>query len=265
MKNRVKALTAVLALLTVASVYSQFGQRPGGRGMGGPPRGPDLGGAMGKLFGNNSAFSATMESQMTSPSGEQNMTMTGKLAFDNGQSRFEMDMSEMKGAQRPPEATAQMKAMGMDKMVSITVPDKKVVYLVYPNLQAYVENPIQNQEVAKSESDFKVEITELGKEAVDGHPCVKNKAVVTDKEGNKHESTVWNATDLKNFPIKIETTEQAHKMTMLFKDVKLSKPDASLFEPPSDCKKYDNFMSLMMQQGMRGMGRGGMGAPPGQQ
>ena len=64
--------------------------------------------------------------------------------------------------------------------------------------------------------DFKVEMTEIGKETVDGHPCVKNKVVVTDKENKKHESTVWNATDLKNFPIKIQTQEQGGNATMLF-------------------------------------------------
>jgi hypothetical protein len=44
---------------------------------------------------------------------------------------------------------------------------------------------------------------------------------------------------------------------MLFKDVKLSKPAASQFEPPADYKKYDSMMSLMMEH----MG-GGMGMPP---
>jgi len=62
---------------------------------------------------------------------------------------------------------------------------------------------------------------------------VKNKAVVTDDQGNKTESILWNATDLKNFPVKIETTRDGHKSTMLFRDVKLGKPDASQFEPPA--------------------------------
>ena len=65
-----------------------------------------------------------------------------------------------------------------------------------------------------------METTELGKDTVDGHPCVKNKVIVTDNEGSKHESTVWNATDLKNFPVKIETDRTGRQtMTMLFKNV----------------------------------------------
>jgi hypothetical protein len=80
---------------------------------------------------------------------------------------------------------------------------------------------------------------------------------VTDDQGNKTESLLWNATDLNNFPVKIETTQEDRKTTMLFKDVKLSKPAASQFEPPADHKKYDSMMSLMMEK----MG-GGMGMPP---
>jgi hypothetical protein len=262
MKNQVRTLVATLAMLALVPAYAQHGQRPGGMGMGGPPRGPEFGGSMAKLFGNNTAFTASMEMQSTHSSGEQPLTMPGKICFDNGKSRFEMDMSEMKGAQMPPDAAAQMKAMGMDKMVNITLPEKKAHYLVYPNMQAYAEMPIQNPEAAKAATDFNIEITELGKETLDGHPCVKNKAVVTDKQGVKHESTVWNATDLKNFPIKIESTEEGHKTTMVFRNVKLEKPEASLFEPPSDCKKYDNIMSLMMQRAMGGRGPA-MGMPPG--
>jgi hypothetical protein len=89
---------------------------------------------------------------------------------------------------------------------------------------------------------------------------VKNKAVITDKEGNKQESTVWNATDLKNFPVKIQTIEQGNNVTMLFKNVSTAKPAASLFEPPSGYTKYDSIQSMMMQQVLKQMG-GGTGFP----
>ena len=57
---------------------------------------------------------------------------------------------------------------------------------------------------------------------------------------------MWSATDLKNFPVKVETTEGGNTVTMLFKDVKLEKPDAALnLEPPSDYKKYGDMMTMM--------------------
>jgi hypothetical protein len=97
-----------------------------------------LGGAMSKLFGDNQAFSAGLEMQVTDKSG-QPMTMPGKLSFDTGKSRFEVNMADMKGGQMPPNAAAQMKSMGMDQMVTIARPDKKAAYLIYPGMQSYAE------------------------------------------------------------------------------------------------------------------------------
>lgn len=165
------------------------------------------------------------------------------------------------GSATPAKDAAQMKAMGMDKITTISRPDKKVSYQLYPGMKAYVETAMQDSDATKNESDFKVETTELGKETVDGHPCVKNKVVVTDDQGKKFESTVWNATDMKNFPVKLETTQEGHNMTLLFKDVKLTKPDAALFEPPSDHKKYGNMMEMMQEGMMKRMG-GSLPMPP---
>jgi hypothetical protein len=151
--------------------------------------------------------------------------------------------------------------MGMNSMVMISRPDKKISYMIYPGMQAYAENPLQDRETTASAADFKVETTELGKDTVDGHPCVKTKFIVTDDQGAKHESVVWNATDLKKFPVKIETVQQGQTMTILFKDVNLAKPDAGLFDPPSDYTKYDSMQAMMRAQMMKRMG-GGVGMPP---
>jgi hypothetical protein len=218
----------------------------------GPPSGPQLGGAMDKLFGENQAFAATLELQTTDTSGK-TIIMPGKISFDAGKSRFEVNMTDVQGSQMPPDAAAQMKSMGLDQMVMLVRPDKKAAYLVYPGLQSYVLNNLSETESVATNNDNKVETTELGKETVDGHPCVKNKAVITDKDGSKQESTVWNATDLKNFPVKIQTIEQGNNVTMLFKNISVAKPAASLFEPPSGYTKYDSVQSMMMQQMMKRM------------
>ena len=253
MKKHLVVLSTFITGLTLSIAHAQPGMMRGG-----PPPGPRLGGDMAKIFGENSAFSANLEFHH-SLSGDE-VTMPGKIAYLDGRSRFEMDMTEMKGSRMRPESMSHMKQMGMDKTVSISRPDKKVTYIVYPGLQAYIENPIQDPNAGKPESDFKTEVTKLGEEKVDGHDCIKNKVVVTDSEGKTHTSTVWNATDLKKFPVKIESVENGSTATMLFKDVKLSKPDAAQFEPPTDFKKYDNMMALMQQEMMKRMG-GGMGTP----
>ena len=252
MKNSTTMLLAVLCL-SIGSVHGQMG-RPGG--MGASRNGPQITAAMAKLFGQNSAFSADVESQ-TQMSKDNTVTMPGKIAFDSGKSRFEMNMSDAKGSGMSPQMAAQMKSMGMDSLVTISRPDSKTL-VIYPGLQSYIEIPGQDSGTNKSGADFKIQVTELGKETVDGHPCVKNKAVVTDDEGKTHESTVWNATDLKNFPVKIESAEQGVASTMLFKNIKLSKPEASLFETPSGYKKYDDQMQLMQAEVMKRMGGSAM-------
>lgn len=103
-------------------------------------------------------------------------------------------------------------------------------------------------------------MTELGKETVEGHGCLKNKAEVSDKKGKKRDYTVWNATDQKKFPVKIESKDSNTNMVMLFKDVKFDNPEASQFEPPASYKKYDSVMSMMQQEMMKRMG-GGMNMP----
>ena len=250
MKIYLRSLLFTVLCVNLAA-HAQMGSAPG----------PRFGGPMDKLFGKNQAFSATLDMQMKPASGGSVVEVPGKIAVDSGKSRFEMDMSEMKGHQMSPETAAHMKAMGMDKMITVSLSQDKTAYVIYPDMHAYVQMSIQNPDAAKPESDFKMETTELGKETVDGHPCIKNKVVVTDQEGNQHESTVWNATDLKKFPIKIEQDEEGHQVTMLFKDINFSKPNASLFQPPTGYTKYDNMGAMMHEEMMKHIG-GGMGSPP---
>ncbi len=239
----------------VVTVQAQFG--PPARG---GSSGPQFGGVIGKLFGDNQAFSATMEFQTADPGGSGKViTMPGKLSFDAGKSRFVMNMADLQGSHMTPDAAAHMKAMGMDQMVAIGRPDKNVSYLIYPGLQSYVENPLPP--AAGTNSNSKIETTELGKETVDGHACVKNKVVVTDNEGVKHESTVWNATDLKNFPVKIVADENGRQVVMQFKNISLTKPAASEFDAPSGYTKYANLQTMMQTEMMKKMGNG-MGMPP---
>jgi Domain of unknown function (DUF4412) len=252
MKNPLNCILLVLLCLNLPA-YAQMG----------PATGPQFGGPMDKLFGAHQSFSATLDMRMKVGDNGSPVDVPGQIAVDSGKSRFEMNMSEMKGHQMSPEAAAHMKAMGMDKMVSISLPAEKTVYLIYPDMKAYVEMPIPNADEGAT-NDLTMQTTELGKETVDGHACVKNKVVMTYKDGNRHECTVWNATDLNKFPIKIVQDEEGHQVTMLFKDIKFSKPDANLFKPPTDYTKYDNMQTMIREQIMKRMG--GMGMPaPGQQ
>jgi len=253
MKIKLSSLLGVALCLGLFPAQAQLG----GGGMP-APQGPSFGGSLSKLLGDNSAFSAVIEIQTKGPSGD-DVAIPGKMAFQDGKSRMEIDLSKAMGANMPAEAVAQIKAMGMDSIVIISRPEKKTSYTSFPGLRAYLETAIPDNETPEATSKYKVESTELGKETVDGHPCIKNKVVVTDDKGTNHISTVWNATDLKKFPVKIEATESGKPMTMLFKQVKLAKPEESQFAAPSDFKRYDSYTTLIMEEMMK---RQGGGSPP---
>ena len=89
----------------------------------------------------------------------------------------------------------------------IVRPDLNTASTVYPRLHSYTEHELRNSDAIKPESDFAVETTELGKEMLDKHPCIRNKLVITSRIGTKHEFTVWNAIDLNEFPVKVQTVE----------------------------------------------------------
>src|SRR6266404_5910467 len=89
MKKQLR-FTAALALClcsTPATSQAQFG------GQGGSP-GSAFGGSMAKLFGDNTTYSATLDSQVKSDSGGDPMSVPAKLTYDQGKTRFEMDLSK---------------------------------------------------------------------------------------------------------------------------------------------------------------------------
>lgn len=254
MKTYLLILTATLLCLDLTPVHAQFGRTPGG---------PRFDGALTKLFGDNPAFSATLENQIKPASGDA-ITMPGKMAFDGGKARFEMSLSDAKGLKMPPDAAEQMKAMGFDQLINITLPEQKVTYLIYPGLQSYVENALPAAKTGTNDAST-VTITAVGKETVDGHPCVENKVVVIGEQGATNEFSVWNATDLNKFPVKIFRVEQGNEITMLFKDVALTKPAATSFQVPAGYTRYDNMQTMMQTEMMKKLGGGaggGFGLPP---
>jgi hypothetical protein len=253
MKKHFAILTLAIVGFGLMPAYSQFGAAPGGF---------QFGGAMSKLFGNNQTFTADLEMQTKDSSGDA-IALPGKVTFDSNKSRFEVDMTQFQSAQMPPESAEQMRYMDMKHIVIIRRPDQNATYMIYPGMQTYLENALQNPETAAAADDFKVETTELGKETVDGHPCVKSKVVVTGKDGTKHEFTIWNAVDLKNFPVKIYQAEQGNEstMTLTFKNIAFTKPAASLFDPPSDYTRYDSMRSMIQSVMFKHMDGDGNSSP----
>ena len=99
----------------------------------------------------------------------------------------------------------------------------------------------------------------LGKETVAGHPCVKNKVTMTAGDKQTQEFTVWNATDLKDFPVQIQTAAKEGSLLMRYSNIKFVKPDAAQFEPPTGYTAYTDIQQMMVAAMQKMMSR--MGAP----
>ena len=256
---RIGAFIVAAACLTAPVV---FGQRMFGGGA------RDFGnGQLAKIFGMNQSFTATADVTIADKSRTAPIEMESAYAVLKGNVRTDTDMASMKGVNMPPQAIAQMKQMGMDRTISIYRSDKKLAYLVYPGLKAYcVINPAETQTDKAQPKEPKIESTVIGKDTVDGHPCVKNKVTITTDDGKEHEIIVWKAGDLKDFPIQTEMQSGGATITTHFRDIKTSAPDASLFDPPSDFKAYASMQEMMMANMQRMMPPGGMpphgAAPP---
>lgn len=219
-----------------------------------PGAGPaGMSAALTKLFGDIKAFTANAEVQALDGEQKELASMPMDFAMLDKKIRVEIDLLQVKSRNMPPGATATLKQMGLAHVVSIIRPDTKMLYVFYPEAQASLVTPLSN------EGDSKVTKAPQGKEKLDGHPCVKNKVTIKDEKGETVEATTWNATDLKDFPLQIQTKEKENTSFVRFKQVKLEKPDAKLFEVPPGYTQYSNQQDLV--QGVMRKVMGGPGAP----
>lgn len=245
-------LIAVLAVFGSSLIQAQ---------MPSPGLSPGMSDAMAKVFGTNLYYSATLHTEVNMPSQNQSVSMSGKMYFSGGSSRSEMDMTQMAGNAVPPKAIEQMKSMGMDKMVAISQQDQKMVYMIYPGLKAYAK--VQEPDAGSTTNSLKVDSAELGKETLDGHPCVKKQFTITDPaSGQQVIMITWNATDLKGVPIQVQQTAPGNDgtgtntTTMHYTDISLTKPDADLFMPPAGYTAYTDVQTMMQTEMMKKMGGG---------
>lgn len=202
------------------------------------------------LFGENQSFVADMEVISAGKEGE--VSMISHMSVNDGKCRFEFNVAEIKGTLMPPDAAEQMKSMGMDRTIVISRDNGRDITLVYPGLSGYVAMPAPRATQAGGALEaVKMDMHEIGTETVDGHKCIKNRIIVTDNRGAKHESTAWNAKDMKNFPIMIKMNEGGMDVTMHFRNVSFAAPDEAVFAPPSGCTKYPSVPAMMQQALMK--------------
>jgi len=227
------------AALVASSVVGAHGQVAGGG-----PSPASMNSALVRLLG-PSNFIANATVTVKDTNGTQVLSTPMEFALLDGKVRAQIDQSQTKSKEMSPAVAASLMQLGLSRVVSVIRPDKQAVYIIYPDKKAMVKMPISKEDAEAAARTPKIQKTVLGKETIDGHPCVKTKVIMTLGTSQPIEAITWNATDLKDFPIQIETTERGHTSVILFRQLRFTRPDPGLFEAPAGFATYPNPHELM--------------------
>jgi outer membrane lipoprotein-sorting protein len=234
MKLLARLIAAAILALIVCSSPAQLA--PGAGDM------PGLDKAMRKLFEKVEGFTST--TLMTIGGGGQNVTLTVSISMLNGDSRTEVDLAKMEGASIPAEMLNQLRAAGMDRMVTMSYAKDGRSLMIYPGMKAYAEFGGAKAANGK-EPECTMEKTVTGMEDIGGKSCEKCSVKFKCEGSPDVTMTVWADKGHKDRPVKIATSQDGVNLTMEFKDFKEAKPDAKLFGRPTEYKKYNSVDELM--------------------
>lgn len=85
--------------------------------------------------------------------------------------------------------------------------------------------------------DATIDRSPAGTDTVDGHACKVENLTVTSHNGKATKMKVWEADDLKGFPVKVEMQTEKGPVTVEYKDISFDAPAVSLFTHPQDCRQ----------------------------
>lgn len=208
-----------------------------------------------QLFGDHKAFSSRLDLRMIDAAGKEMVKTPMDFALMDGKIRVQVDITQIKSSSMDADSLSLFKKAGMDLVISILRPDQGKSQVIFPNAKAMASEPLPEADAAAFLDKYQVSAKEMGKENVGSHPCIRKAVTVTSSRGKKVEGTVWYAQDLKGFPVKIMLPEGGATVDMTFVEVKLSKPDASLFQAPAGTAQYANVEKLLQERVFQALGK----------
>jgi len=219
---------------------------------GGNAQGPKFGSdpALKAVFRKFQAFSGELQVNMVQD--KTSLSMLIQVEVRSGNSRTEMDMRTFKGAELEQESLDQMMALGFNPMVTLTLEDGALIYVLYPSLKAYASQK-SSPKPGAPQGEAKVMEKDLGEELIETHPCVKRQLLVTVPGSKPKELIIWAARDMGEFPVKVEYSEKGEPYSLSFRKVSFAEPEASSFELPKDYTAYGSVRELMQGEMSKAM------------
>ena len=225
---------------------------------------PFLAAALSEVFTDSRAFSATAVLQTAGDKAGQGIPLG--FATLNGNMRWFLNLDQARSSRLEPELVGMLRDAKLSQVLLIMRPKTNAI-LAVPGLKQWFEFPLPKSEALTEKAGEKVgflQKNEVARETVEGHPCVKYRLSLPKDRGSNEQAFVWQATDMKNFPIKFQTTVNGEPMTLTFRQVNQSSPDPRHFEAPAG---YTNgggpeaLMQRVLMGALGGAGLGGLGSP----
>jgi hypothetical protein len=112
-----------------------------------------------------------------------------------------------------------------------------IVHRAKSSAGIWVALPMVPEAMGVLSQSIQVDKRSLAEETIDGHPCVKRSALLTDTGEPASKLLIWNGADLRDFPIQIQGSCKGGAFLMRLWNVRFTKPDAGRLDPPPGYKE----------------------------
>lgn len=188
------------------------------------------------------AFSGRAKIGMSNGTDQNPGTISCNIAFLSDKMRVDVDSFDP-GTNVPPAEAANVKNIRSSILLR---PDRNRMYLIFPQFRAYVELSYSRGAGQDPVPPAVITRNPLGKEAVGIQPCLKSQWNISEVNGDTYDLTVWNATNLDNFPIQIRLGPPTALLE--FEDLHMQAPDSGLFETPSGYVRYEGVKEILSKE-----------------
>jgi outer membrane lipoprotein-sorting protein len=143
---------------------------------------------------------------------------------------------------------------GAMSSVTITRQDRKVMWMLMPEMKTYTEMPLDGSQPGDL-SGYQMEFTEVGSETLNGMATTKGKLIMTGPKGETFGGFMWKTPQGIMVKMDALAMKQGSKMRMKqeLTNLKIGKQDPQLFEIPPDYQP----MSMAGMLGMPSTGKPG--------
>lgn len=202
---------------------------------------------VGRLFNDIPAFSANVDTVLTNTADKSRLSVPMRMMKREERLRIEVDFGKLTGDGVDLQGLASMRTIGMSRLDSVVSPSERVMYVLFPDLKFSSQVPLTEGDLPNA--GFRVSKKALGRETIQGQACVRQRVTLTDAKGGKTEATVWEASALNGFPVRIFFQADGSAVVMTFTEVGLGAPPPDQFRVPAEYKTFES-MTLLMREAL---------------